>query len=298
MTRILPILGARYDMLTVISEGVFRDKYRKTAYKCRCECGSENVYRSTHLRSGKIKSCGCQRQENFYKGWAEYCKNCLHTDSKKLKGAYKSWSGLKSRCLNPSNKAFKDYGGRGITVCERWLASFQNFLDDMGIRPEGLTIGRIDNDGNYEPGNCRWETKKQQTNNTRMTIRIDGEALVLFCEKVGVDAMTVRHRIKAGWDLEKAMSQPLFNPKDDIRAGDRFGKLVVISDKRDFIIYRNILKTSGIKKHLAFLCRCDCGTEKLVVADKLRHGKRKSCGCITSPGKALFHTVTIPLHNV
>lgn len=285
MTIIMPIIGTRYGMLEVISGRIFHLKNKDTAYMCRCDCGSERTYGSHALRKGWTKSCGCKRQENFYSAWKKYCDSCLHNSTGELKETYRIWQGIKRRCLNPKGPSYKYYGGRGITVCERWM-SFQNFLDDMGMMPDGLSIGRINNDGNYEPGNCRWETDKQQANNKQRTIRIDGEPLTYFCERVGVDAMTVRSRLNAGWDLETAMVKPLFKAKDDIHAGDRFGKLVVILDTPDFLIYRNRAKTSGIKKHLAFLCRCDCGTEKLVDAAKLRGGKRKSCGCITDPRKS------------
>ncbi len=283
MSIIMPIVGLRYGMLTVISGAIFHLKNKDTAYMCRCECGSERAYGSHALRKGWTKSCGCKRQENFYKAWKEYYESRPSIETKGLRGTYSSWLGLRHWCLNHKEHAYKDYGGRGITVCDRWRDSFQNFLDDMGVRPKDLSIGRIDNDGNYEPGNCRWETDKQQANNTRRTIKIEGEPLVHFCERVGADAGVVRHRLKAGWDLETAMVKPLFRPKDDIHVGDRFGRLVIVSDKPGFLIYKNREKTSGIKKHRAFLCRCDCGVEKLVVADKLRHGKRKSCGCINNP---------------
>jgi hypothetical protein len=122
---------------------------------------------------------------------------------------------MKARCLNPRHKSYRNYGGRGIVVCDRWL-NFDNFLDDMGEKPEGLTLDRIDNDGNYEPGNVRWATRFEQMRNTRVNRRylINGESLTLveILERNGLtkhfSVMDTRIRYK-GWSIERALKTPV-----------------------------------------------------------------------------------------
>lgn len=118
---------------------------------------------------------------------------------------------MKDRCLNPKHKAFSDYGGRGITICDRWMV-FENFLADMGERPDGMEIDRIDNDGNYEPGNCRWVTSAENKRNTRRNVWIthDGRTMCLedWSTETGLPKETLRSRILRGWDAEKALTTP------------------------------------------------------------------------------------------
>ena len=149
------LTGRSFGSLTVIREGG-RGADRKVAWFCRCACGQEKSYRGTHLTSGASTSCGCLRGANISKAVVRH--GATNT------AAYSVWSSMIQRCTNPKNKRWSRYGGRGISVCERW-GTFQNFLDDMGQPPPSLTLDRVNNDGDYKPGNCRWATRKVQGNN-------------------------------------------------------------------------------------------------------------------------------------
>lgn len=126
---------------------------------------------------------------------------------------HKSWRAMRQRCLDPTRGNYKHYGGRGIGVCERWRDSFLNFLADMGARPDGHTLDRIDPNGDYEPGNCRWSTHKEQMNNTRGNhiLRVDGRALTIaqWGSETGIRAATIWERIRRGWSEKDAVSRPL-----------------------------------------------------------------------------------------
>lgn len=153
----LDLMGQRFGLLTVIAAAP-KDGHH-TAWKCLCSCGAHSVVWTVCLRriTRPVRSCGCLKLN------AEY--NVTHG----MKGSreYSTWAAMLSRCRNPNVKEYPYYGGAGIRVCKRWL-SFKNFLADLGLRPEGMSIDRFpNNEGNYEPGNCRWATPKQQANNRK-----------------------------------------------------------------------------------------------------------------------------------
>lgn len=124
---------------------------------------------------------------------------------------WKAWSAMRDRCLTPTNKSYPRYGGRGITICDRW-ESFEAFLADMGERPKGTTLGRIDNDGPYSPDNCRWETARQQANNRRNNVRVrwrgEERTVAEWARIVGLERKTLEYRIRSGWDAERALTTP------------------------------------------------------------------------------------------
>lgn len=133
-----------------------------------------------------------------------------HVIGRKRSATNNAWTNLVARCTNPNRPDYRYYGGRGITVCERWLNSFAAFVEDMGIRPDGRSIDRIDNARGYEPGNCRWATKDEQMQNTRATRRIEFNGRVMglnaWAKVVGIDKESLRTRLKRGWSIERALT--------------------------------------------------------------------------------------------
>lgn len=191
MPQRIDLTGQRFGNLTV-REWVPGAK-RDGAWRCTCDCGGEHIARGHHLTGGRIISCGCVRPKHGCKGTP----------------AYGVWQGMLQRCTNPRHQNWPDYGRRGITVCERWHA-FPNFLADMGQPPDGGTIERSDNGGNYEPGNCFWATRKTQARNTRRNIVIEfrgrSQPLSAWAEELGVSYWKLHARYKLGWPQERILA--------------------------------------------------------------------------------------------
>lgn len=163
MRKKIDLAGMQFGNLRVLGEAGRSLHQGEVLWKCACSCGKETVVRGQLLRSGGTKSCGCLRGEAAAVSSATHG----HTRNYRSSPTYKTWCSMLYRCQDPNYRQAEYYAGRGIRVCDRWQV-FENFLADMGERPEGKTLDRFpDNNGNYEPGNCRWATAKQQVANRR-----------------------------------------------------------------------------------------------------------------------------------
>jgi len=167
-----------------------------------CECGREKWVSACHLKSGKTKSCGCLRADMLSKRRAKH----MMTNSNE----YKSWSKMKARCFDPNDISYKNYGGRGISVCEDWANSFETFFKDIGPKPAGFSLERINGNGNYEPGNCIWADRKAQNRNRRNTVMVEhaGKKTTIaeLAKASGLKYETLYRRIKiAGESLPRAL---------------------------------------------------------------------------------------------
>lgn len=195
--------GMSFGFLTVIHrDGRTLDGHIK--WLCQCKCGNKKAIAGNELKKGSTISCGCYRRR----------------PNKKNNVSFITWRSMKDRCLNPKNKAYLYYGGRGIKVCERWL-SFYNFLSDMGEKPVGLTLERINTNGNYEPGNCKWATWEEQHNNTRKSRFVyfneEKKTIRQWEKNLGMPKHVLYKRIfLRGWDIKKAFTTPIQQHRREI----------------------------------------------------------------------------------
>lgn len=192
MCKLIDMTGQRFGRYTVLERnGV--GAHGMAAWLCECDCGVRKTVVGNNLRQGNVVSCGCYQKEVATRNGVATKK---HGEARTP--TYKTWIAMKARCFNPSDHAYGQYGGRGITVCERWTNSYELFLEDMGRRPRGTSIERIDVNGNYEPQNCVWATPKQQTRNRRCTIKVvyQGEEMPLIqaAEQSGIPYQVLRER--------------------------------------------------------------------------------------------------------
>lgn len=198
----IDITGQKFGRLKAIRFLELNKEFTKIRHfwQYECDCGKIKIADRYRVSSGSIRSCGC-----------------LFTDVKRVHGftnkkdiTYQSWASMKSRCNSKSNPAYHNYGGRGITICNRWK-DFNNFLNDLGTRPTiNYQLDRIDNNGNYEPPNCRWATKKEQANNRRRSIIIERDgikkSLKEWCNELNINYSTACYRLRvAKWSKEEVL---------------------------------------------------------------------------------------------
>jgi hypothetical protein len=212
MPAAINISGVRFGSLIANSD-IGPDKRKQRIWSCTCDCGNVIHVAAGVLRNGNTKSCGCLKAELAKQ---RFTKHGAKVDRKPTP-EYVSWSLMRDRCNNHNNPNFNYYGGRGISVAKEW-DDFNVFLADMGQRPNGSTIERIDSNGNYEPVNCRWATRKEQARNRAYCRRVlwDGQERLLWelADEHKVPVHIVHQRLHQGWDLNRTLTQPIKGMKN------------------------------------------------------------------------------------
>ena len=188
--------GDKYNLLTAIRFD-HKDNRNRQFWLFKCDCGNKKVIREDSVKGNKTKSCGCLGRKIHTTHGMSYTRE------------HNIWNHMKQRCLNENDKNYKDYGARGIKVCKRWL-KFENFYKDMGKAPINKSIDRINNNGNYEPDNCRWATMKEQANNKRynhlLTFNGKTQTIAQWSEELNIKRSTLSQRLRYGWNIERALS--------------------------------------------------------------------------------------------
>lgn len=191
--------GQQFGRLTVLEETSAR-KCKSVVWICSCVCGNLTAVPTHYLNSGNTKSCGCLRIDLGV---------VIKKHGKTNTVEYRIWAGMISRCYRQNDPSYVNYGARGISVCDRWKNSFEDFLSDMGLRPDDLTLDRVDNEQGYSPDNCRWATKLDQARNTRTNVfvEVQGKRMTLTeaCALVQLPYNTVWNRRRSGKSDEEAL---------------------------------------------------------------------------------------------
>jgi len=190
--------GIKFGKLTVLNRT--RGNNGNVAWVCKCDCGNTTIVYTSDLTTGHTKSCGCSH-------------NGHPTHNMTYTPIYKIWKHMKSRCYNPHNNRYEFYGAKGITVCNKWL-HFEGFYEDMGSTySKGLSIDRINVNGNYEPSNCKWSTDLEQANNKTNSIMLtfnnETNSLQNLCRKYKLPSNTIKYRLKAGYTVQQAFKIPI-----------------------------------------------------------------------------------------
>lgn len=202
MGKFLDLTGKTFNRLTVISRAK-NDKNGHLEWNVECECGNKKLVRGSRLRHNETKSCGCLQGTHHMR----YSK------------VYNVWRGMKRRCYNINDKSFKDYGGRGISVCKGWH-KFEKFFEDMGEPPAKTQIDRINNNGNYKKSNCRWASYKENARNKRNTTIITydnkSQCVPAWSEDTGISQAAIWGRLNNGWSLKQTLTTPV-NRKENCK---------------------------------------------------------------------------------
>jgi hypothetical protein len=208
MDRAKDITGQKFNRLTAV-ERAGNSAKGLALWLFRCECGGTKISTGAEVRRGGVKSCGCAAIEQKINAGKSRCHAFSRANFPRER---KSWENMIDRCTNPDNNQFHNYGGRGISVCDRWKQSFKNFLEDMGARPANTSIDRIDNSFDYCPENCRWADAKTQNRNrsNNHVVVINGEAKTLsqWAERYKVPQSMIGNRIYRGWPEHAAITLP------------------------------------------------------------------------------------------
>lgn len=199
----IDLTNSRFGRLTALTYA------GESRWICLCDCGNSTTVRTPELKRGRTQSCGCIHREIVKSGV------CRRTHGMASTPEYRSWTSMIRRCTDPTAFGYHRYGGRGITVCERWLHSFPAFFEDMGSRPAGTSIDRLENDGNYELGNCRWATRAEQNANTStailVTVNGKTQPVGAWARELGVSSRAIFYRIRIWGNTEKVITTP-FRP--------------------------------------------------------------------------------------
>lgn len=208
--------GKRYGRLTAIAFLGMNHRHH-AMWKCECDCGTTMIAYGYALRHNHTKSCGCLSRE-FAKAMGD--ANIRHGHCRRVERhspEHKTWSGMIQRCCNPNHTEYHSYGGRGITICAEWVDSFETFLRDMGNRPAGCSLDRIDVDGGYNKSNCRWATQKEQCRNMRtnrmLTFNGESRCVAEWVEVTGIKRDAIVRRLAKGWSVEQTLTTPVRNRK-------------------------------------------------------------------------------------
>lgn len=201
----IDLTGKKVGLITVIR----RSSNSHRHWFCKCSCGTtKNIY-YVHLARDRIKSCGCLQR----KVASQTAKITSRKHGMRRTPTYNSWQGMKSRCYRTTDPDFYRYGARGIKVCDHWKDSFENFYKDMGDRPAGKSLDRIDNDSNYKPENCRWSTCKEQQNNRSSnaiyTYKGRSQNIRAWATEYNIKYGTLQSRLFMGWSIERALETPV-----------------------------------------------------------------------------------------
>lgn len=208
-------VGQRFERLVVLA-CTGKHPQGGLGYSCKCDCGVGKIIRAAYLNNGRIRSCGCLKLDAFN---AMKKGRIIHGQAVGRKygmarpsSEYNTWASMIARCVNPNRPEYPRYGGRGIKVCDEWRFSFLTFLADMGPKPLGTSLDRLDNEKGYFKGNCAWRSAIEQGNNRRITVRLSfkGETLTPrgWSERTGLSANVIRDRLRKKWPIEKILLTP------------------------------------------------------------------------------------------